>query len=144
MASEGVPPQASEGASATSDEFNLEDFDEPDAPETETSRRYPVRSARNVNPIYTLLPLGFSAIHSASIQPPMSFANNALKGSTSFHPRKQVRMEDLMEDSLLHASWNNEHSAFLAVSVVPVLPHHGMKMTAAPSKLLNLHGSTRF
>eukprot|EP00956_Cyclotella_meneghiniana_P015295 scaffold23247_cov42-Cyclotella_meneghiniana.AAC.1 len=41
MASEGVPPQVSEGASATSDEFNLEDFDEPDAPETETSRRYP-------------------------------------------------------------------------------------------------------
>ena len=112
-ASEGAPPPVSEGASTTSNELILDDFDDP-GPESDTDRRYPLRSARNVNPIYTLIPLGFSALRSASIQPPISFVNNALKGSTSFHPRKQVRMEDLMEDSLLHASWNNEHSAFLA------------------------------
>ena len=47
------------------------------------------------------------------IQPPSSFATS-LKGPTSFHPRAQIRKGELSEKSLLSASWDNEHSAFLA------------------------------
>lgn len=114
--SEGAPHQVSEGASESSanNKFNLDDFDEPE-PEnaSENNGRYPTRSTRAVNPIYTLVPLGLTASALSSIQPPSSFATS-LKGPTSFHPRAQIRKSELVEKSLLNASWENEHSAFLA------------------------------
>lgn len=84
---EGASHQVSEGArtSPAEDGINLDDFDGPEtADASETSHRYPTRSTRAVNPIYTLIPLGFSAL--SSLQPPSSYAGS-LKGPTSFHPQ---------------------------------------------------------
>ena len=114
--SEGAPDQASEGASVSSPNNNvhLDDFDAPEPVNaSEDSGRYPTRSTRAVSPIYTLVPFGLTASAIGSIQPPSSFATS-LKGPTSFHPRAQIRKGELSEKSLLNASWDNEHSAFLA------------------------------
>jgi len=114
--SEGAPDQVSEGASISSPNSNvhLDDFDAPEPVNaSEDSGRYPTRSTRAVNPIYTLVPFGLTASAIGSIQPPSSFATS-LKGPTSFHPRAQIRKGELSEKSLLNASWDNEHSAFLA------------------------------
>jgi hypothetical protein len=108
VGSEGaIPTGVSEGASTIADSEGVH------VSEGDTSR-YPSRSTRNQNPVYTAavalatLPLGM-ALHTWA-QPPSSFLNDPRE--TDYHPNAKLTYGSLDENSLLRTSWESEAAVF--------------------------------